>query len=108
FEIANRRELNVTPNPARDSNGRLTADGKHLVFTSSRATGNHLYVVSLEQLMEDPDDPLVRAQQAQAAQGGRGNNQGGRGGQGNQAGQGGRGGQGGQGGQGGGQTPEPV
>jgi tricorn protease len=47
----------------------LTPDGKKLVFVSDRADGvNHLFVVSVEKLAEDPDDPLVkeRLKKAQA------------------------------------------
>jgi tricorn protease len=62
FEIATRREHNVTHDVFRASNGTLTRDGRTLVFTSSRDNGtNHLFAVSLAQLREDPDDPLVRA-----------------------------------------------
>jgi tricorn protease len=62
FEIASKTEHNVTRNPFRDSDGNITADGRWLVFTSNRAGGvNHLFVVSLRRLAEDPDDPTVRA-----------------------------------------------
>ncbi|MFC1791773.1 S41 family peptidase, partial [Gemmatimonadota bacterium] len=62
FEIANRREVNVTADPFRDYNGLLTPDGSHLVFRSNRDGGTtHLFAVSLTRLVEDPDDPLVRA-----------------------------------------------
>jgi tricorn protease len=61
FEIAARREYNISQNPFRDSGGILTPDGKKVVFTSSRDAGvNHLFIVSLERIKEDPDDPLVK------------------------------------------------
>jgi tricorn protease len=62
FEIATRREHNVTRDPFRASSGTLTRDGRTLVFTSNRDDGtNHLFAVSLARLDEDPNDPLVRA-----------------------------------------------
>jgi tricorn protease len=62
FDIASRREYNVTADPFRDSNGTVTPDGRTLVFTSSRDAGvNHLFVASLARMTEDPDDPMVRA-----------------------------------------------
>ncbi len=61
FDIGARREYNVSNNPFNDGNPVLTPDGKQLVFTSSRDAGtNHLFVVSLARLQEDPNDPLVR------------------------------------------------
>lgn len=67
FNIESRNEYNVTDNPFRNSNGRITPDGKTVVFTSNRDGGtNHLFAVSLARLSADPRDPLVRA----AAQGG--------------------------------------
>ncbi|MGH7552090.1 MAG: S41 family peptidase, partial [Longimicrobiales bacterium] len=64
YDIAAKAEHNVSQNPFRDSGGRLTADGKTLVFTSARDGGvNHLFAVALARKTEDPDDPLVRARQ---------------------------------------------
>ena len=61
FEIANRRETNVTDSPFADRNGIVTNDGKHMLFVSSRDGGDrHLFKVSLTRRTEDPDDPLVR------------------------------------------------
>lgn len=61
FNIAEKQEFNVTQDPFRDGGGALTADGKHVVFTSNRNGGtNHLFVVSLTKVTEDPNDPLVR------------------------------------------------
>jgi tricorn protease len=61
FDVRNRREVNVTNNPFNDANGQLTPDGRHLVFTSNRDGGtNHLFIVSLARLTEDPNDPVVR------------------------------------------------
>ena len=61
FEIGTRRELNVTDNPFRDSNGIVSSDGKSLLFLSTRDGGNsHLFRVSLQPLTEDPEDPVVR------------------------------------------------
>lgn len=61
FSIAEKRMVNLTPNPFRDSGGRLTPDGRHLVFLSNREGGvQHLFKVSLPRLREDPDDPLVK------------------------------------------------
>jgi tricorn protease len=60
-DVRARREYNVTQNPFNDTNGRLTPDGKTLVFTSTRDGGTpHLFAVSLVRLTEDPNDPLVR------------------------------------------------
>lgn len=61
FNIADRQEYNVTQNPFSDNGGLLTPNGKTLIFTSSRNAGvTHLFKVSLQRLVEDPDDPLVR------------------------------------------------
>jgi tricorn protease len=68
FEIASRNEVNVTQDPFRDMGGAITPDGSHLVFLSNRDGGTtHLFAVSLARLMEDPDDPLVRARRPEAA-----------------------------------------
>ncbi len=61
FDIANKREHNLSDNPFGDSNPVITSDGKHVVFTSTRDEGtSHLFIVSLARRGEDPDDPLVR------------------------------------------------
>jgi tricorn protease len=74
FELASRRETNVTRDPATDGNGILTPDGTHLVFTSNRTGTTQVHVVSLARITEDPSDPLVRERKAReaAAAGGRG------------------------------------
>jgi tricorn protease len=64
FDVAARRETNVTRTPGNDGNAQLTPDGRTLLFTSNRAGGtNQLFSVSLARLTEDPTDPLVRARQ---------------------------------------------
>jgi tricorn protease len=79
FDTRTRREINVTRNPYRDGSGLLTADGKHLVFTSARnAAVNHLFVVPLSAVTENPNDPLVRERQ-RSATGGAGRGTGGAG-----------------------------
>jgi len=61
FNIMDKKEYNVTQNPFREREGYLTSDNKSLVFTSTRDSGNsHLFVLPLERLVEDPDDPLVK------------------------------------------------
>ncbi len=61
FDIAGKREYNVSDNPFADGNPVITADGKHVVFTSARDEGtNHIFIVSLARRAEDPADPLVR------------------------------------------------
>lgn len=70
FELASKREFNVTQNPFQDGGGTFTPDGKRILFTSNRDAGNnHLFVVSLERMKEDPNDPLVRERERKAAQG---------------------------------------
>ena len=69
FEVATKREHNLTQSPFTEARGVLTPDGRKLVFLSDRADGvNHLFVVPVEKLTEDPDDPLVkeRLKKAQA------------------------------------------
>jgi tricorn protease len=67
FEIATRREHNLTQSPFTEARGVLTPDGRKLVFLSDRADGvNHLFVVPVERLTEDPDDPLVKERQKKA------------------------------------------
>ena len=59
-------EHNLTSHPARDSSGKLTPDGKTLVFLSNRDNGtNHLFAVSLTRITEDPNDPLVKQRESQ-------------------------------------------
>lgn len=67
FDIRNKRETNVSRAPLNDGNPTLTPDGKSVLFTSSRTGTNHLYIVSLSRLTEDPNDPLVRERQRRAA-----------------------------------------
>lgn len=70
FELATRREHNVTKNPFRDDNATVTPDGGTVVFISTRDGGRrHLFAASLTRLVEDPDDPLVRARRRAAADG---------------------------------------
>ncbi|MDP6424528.1 MAG: S41 family peptidase, partial [Planctomycetota bacterium] len=58
-EIATGTQHNVTKHPARDSGGRLTPDGKTVVFTSRRnGESSQLFAVSLKKLTKDPKDPL--------------------------------------------------
>ena len=61
FNIEDKKEYNVTQNPFRETEGRLSIDNRSVVFTSTRDNGiSHLFVVPLERVIEDPDDPLVR------------------------------------------------
>ena len=61
YDIAGKKEHNVTQSPLAETSGALTSDGKHVVFTSNRDGDlNQLFVVSLAKLTEDPNDPLVR------------------------------------------------
>jgi len=61
FDLAAKKEYDVTPNPFTDSRAAFTPDGKRLVFLSDRDGGVvHLFVVALDRLREDPDDPLVK------------------------------------------------
>jgi tricorn protease len=68
FDKRTRREVNVTRNPFQDSNGQLTPDGRHVVFTSTRDGATpQLFAVSLARVTEDPDDPLVKERQRRAS-----------------------------------------
>ncbi len=67
FEIASRRETNVTRSPFTEANGILTPDGTHVVFTSNRTGTTQVYTVSLARVAEDPNDPLVRERRARAS-----------------------------------------
>ena len=61
FNIKDKKEYNVTQNPFRDMSGLLTPDDKMMVFSSNRDNGtNHLFVLSLDKMQEDPSDPLVK------------------------------------------------
>ena len=62
FDIAAKKEYNVTQNPFRDYGGEFTPDNGHLVFVSRRDNGvGHLFVLPLKKQTEDPNDPLVKA-----------------------------------------------
>lgn len=68
FEIATRREIDMTRNPWTNTGGILTPDQRHLVFLSNRGGGpTQLWAVSLARMTEDPDDPLVREREARGA-----------------------------------------
>ncbi len=74
YDIAGKKEYDVTPNPFSEGRAAFTPDGRKLVFLSERDGGvMHLFIVSLERLREDPDDPLVkeRARKARAEQKGK-------------------------------------
>ena len=61
YDVRAKKEINISNNPFRDTGGLLTPDGKSVVFVSNRDAGvNHLFVVPLARLTEDPNDPLVR------------------------------------------------
>ncbi len=61
FDLATKKEYDVTPNPFTDSRATFTRDGKRLVFLSDRdGSVTHLFAVALDRLREDPDDPLVK------------------------------------------------
>jgi tricorn protease len=83
YDIAAKKEYNVTHSPNGETSASLTPDGKTVVFTSDRdGAMNQLFTVSLAKLSEDPNDPLVRERirNAAAAAGGRGSRGGGGGG----------------------------
>jgi len=61
YDTREREEYNVTNDPARDSGGMLTPDGKTVLFLSNRDAGTaQIFRIDLEVPAEDPDDPLVR------------------------------------------------
>jgi tricorn protease len=61
FDLTAKKEYDVTPNPFGESRPAFTPDGKRIVFLSDRDGGVvHLFVVTLDRLREDPDDPLVK------------------------------------------------
>ncbi|HSK10045.1 MAG TPA: S41 family peptidase [Vicinamibacterales bacterium] len=67
FDVAGKKEHNVTSNPFADSRATLTPDASRLVFVSNRDGGApQLFVVSLTRVTEDPEDPLVRERQRKA------------------------------------------
>ncbi|MFN2315288.1 MAG: S41 family peptidase [Gemmatimonadales bacterium] len=67
FEIATRRETDVTRTPGNNGNAGLSPDGRTLLFTSNRAGGvTHLFSVSLARLGDNPNDPVVRGRQRTA------------------------------------------
>jgi tricorn protease len=73
YEVAAKREHNVSAHAARETNGLLTPDGKTVVFVSNRDAGvNHLFAVQLAAPTEDPEDPLVKERRQPASTGGRG------------------------------------
>jgi tricorn protease len=77
YDIAAKKEYNVTQSPNGESSAALTPDGKTVVFTSNRdGATNQLFAVSLTRLTEDPNDPLVR-EKNRAASGGGGGRRGG-------------------------------
>lgn len=77
FNTKDKKEFNVSQNPFRESAGLLTPDHKNLVFTSNRDNGvSHLFVLPLQRVSEDPDDPLAKEKKkqedaAKAGEGGR-------------------------------------
>ena len=61
FDIKNKKEFNVTQNPFRERGAKLSPDNKKLVFSSNRNSGiNHLFLLWLDKITEDPDDPMVK------------------------------------------------
>jgi tricorn protease len=75
YDIASKKEYNVTKSPWTERVAVITPDGKTVVFSSNRSGANQLYAVTLSKLTEDPNDPLVRERirrAALAAGGGRG------------------------------------
>jgi tricorn protease len=78
YDLAAKKEYDVTHSPAAETAAALTPDGKTVVFTSNRdGAVNQLFAVSLAKLAEDPNDPLVReknraASAGPAGRGGRG------------------------------------
>ncbi|MFI5311878.1 MAG: S41 family peptidase [Gemmatimonadales bacterium] len=77
YDIAGKREYNVTKSPWTETSAALTPDGRTVVFSSNRdGVTNQLYAVSLAKITEDPNDPLVRERLKRAAgpagRGGRG------------------------------------
>lgn len=62
FEIAAKKEYNMTQNPFRDYRAEFTPNDESLVFVSTRDNGvGHLFMLPLKKQIEDPNDPLVKA-----------------------------------------------
>jgi len=74
FEIATRREHNITDSLFSESQGTITPDATKVVFISDRDGSNQLWMVPLTRQTEDPNDPVVRERRraAERARGGRG------------------------------------
>jgi len=61
YDIAAKKEFNISQHPARDAGGFLSGDQKTLIFTSNRGTGvNQIYAVPLEKITVDVEDPLYK------------------------------------------------
>ena len=61
YDIAAKKEYNVTQSPATENAAVLTPDGKTVIFSSNRDGAEfQLFAVSLTRLTEDMNDPLVR------------------------------------------------
>ncbi len=68
FDLASKKETNLTDSPFAETRGALTPDGRRLVFVSDRQNGvAQLFVVPLERQTEDPNDPLVKERLKKAA-----------------------------------------
>ena len=78
YDIAAKREYNVTRSPATENAAAITPDGKTVIFSSNRdGAENQLFSVSLAKLTEDMNDPLVRERLRRATGGARGGRGGG-------------------------------
>lgn len=63
YDIAAKKEFNISQHLARDTGGFLSGDQKTLIFTSNRGTGvNQIYAVPLEKITVDVEDPLYKEQ----------------------------------------------
>lgn len=61
FNIDEQEKYNISQNLFRDSGGILTHDGGNVIITSNRNNGtNHLFIVPLQKVPENPNDPLVK------------------------------------------------
>ncbi len=69
YEIAARREVNVTDSLFSEADGTITPDATKLVFVSNRSSSNQLWMVPLARQAEDPNDPLVRERRREATSG---------------------------------------